>query len=190
MKRGCGSHTDVMLAHSLYLSVWLLVAGYRCHCFHSISQWSALVMEKCFSILELCLCHIKASSLSCRFFINLRICVRVCVLYFLYNTCLQLLQFNFMVHGFLMSSSVHAQIVFVCAEYWESWWIYFRLKDSLSKGIALVWQQTFKVCWKHSHQNKESFIKSKLARFTNWMQTPFFFSVVFRNWQKIFFVAF
>lgn len=81
MKRGCGSGTDVMLARSLCLSVCLLVVRYRYHCFHSISQQSALVREKCFSILELCLCHIKASSLSCRFFISLRmcVCVYVCV---------------------------------------------------------------------------------------------------------------
>ncbi len=95
---------------------------------------------------------------------------------------------------FLMCASVYARECewkCVCELwiYWECWWIYFRLKESLSKGIALVWQQTFKACWKHSHLNKESFIKSKLALFTNCMQTPFLCSFIFQNWQNIFYVS-
>lgn len=193
MKRGCGSSTDVMLAHSLCLSGWLLVVGYRCHCFHSISQQSALVGEKCFFILELCLWHIKASSLSCRFFISHRnVCVFVCVC-----PCLSLLS-TVRAYSYCSLTSWCVFFFFLCAQVWmhvciclhptyrECWWIYFRLKESRSKGIALVWQQTFKACWKHSHLNKASFIKSQLALFTNWMLVPFSSSFVFQNWQNRF----
>lgn len=154
MKRDCGSGTDVMLAGSLCLSACPLIVLCRYHCFHSISQQSALVREKCFSILELCLCHIKASRLSCTFFMSLWMCVCVCVF-----------RLNPHHKPIVIAVKLHAAFLFffyVCMH--KRVWgkmcscalnilrmIYFRLKESLSKESALFWQQRFKAGWKHSH---------------------------------------
>lgn len=93
-----------------------------------------------------------------------------------------------MVHGFLMCASMHAWKLFVFTEYIESADRSILGRKSLSKRIALVWQETFKACWKHSHENKESFIKSKLALFYQLYANTFLVLFYFFKTDKTCFV--